>query len=437
MMLGAFAAKAQDVKNDTIVQSLKETVDAHTEKFNGLDERLSEMSSDLSSLKKIKVSGYIQAQYDNYDYKDASGHHGMKVGTGNYVDYSFYIRRARVKFTYEAADGVKFVLCPDFSIDKFSMKDAYAQFNDRWLNTFSLWVGQFNKPNYDIEYSSANREFAERTMLARTLYPTERDQGAKLEANFENKYKLPLKLQFAVLNGNFGRGLISDQARDVDNVKDFMARAVYKLKMPSQGLGIDFGANGYLGKNEVLTPQTGTMPVFTDVNNKEFTPEKGDRLKHQWFGGEMQLYWDFLGGMSLKSEYIAGTFSTFSDKDFSSQSYKVSQGSNTNVNKVRNFDGYYFSLVKSAGKDHQFGVRYDVFDPNKKLSGNDISSAADLKYSNWTFSYQYFFDANCKIQLTYTLPVNEKSNNAGLVGTDYANIDKTDNTLTLRFQARF
>ncbi len=33
----------------------------------------------------------------------------------NGYNNTFYIRRARIKFTYEALDGVKFVLQPDFS----------------------------------------------------------------------------------------------------------------------------------------------------------------------------------------------------------------------------------------------------------------------------------------------------------------------------------
>ena len=47
ILFGALSVKAQTVSID----SLKETVDAHSMKFNGLDERLSEMSSDLDGLK--------------------------------------------------------------------------------------------------------------------------------------------------------------------------------------------------------------------------------------------------------------------------------------------------------------------------------------------------------------------------------------------------
>ena len=39
-------------------------------------------------------------------------------------------------------------------------------------------------------------------------------------------------------------------------------------------------------------------------------------------------------------------------------------------------------------------VRYDVFDPNTKKSGNEVATIDDLKFQNWTFAYQYFFNEN-------------------------------------------
>jgi phosphate-selective porin len=280
--------------------------------------------------------------------------------------------------------------------------------------------------------------------MTRTLYPTERDQGAKLEADFVTTYNIPLKFQLAVLNGNFGEGALANQSKDVDNGKDVMARAVYSLKFPNKGLGIDFGAHTYLGKTSVLEntttkttttvdPVTGvntivtkTSPtVFTDVNNKSFTPAVGDQFKKELFGAEMQLYYDFLGGLSLKGEYIRGTYSGTTNT--------AQVNSLFNANKIRNVEGYYVSFVKNVGKMNEASVRYDVFDPNTKLSGDAVKTKDDLKYNNWTFAWQYFFNDNIKVMACYVLPINEKSLNAG---ADFIK-DKHDNLFTLRLQARF
>ena len=447
LVMTSVLANAQDVKSDTIkavsvdsletqsidsvktvsIESLKESIDEHSMKFGALDEKLSTMESVLDKLSKIKISGYIQAQYETFDNWSADGsQHGIEAVKGEpRITNSFSVRRARVKFTYEALDGVKFVLQPNFDVDKVTLKDAYVVLNDRWLNTFALYVGQFNRPTYEVEYSSSSREFMERTLMTRTLYPTERDQGAKLEADFNTKFNFPLKLQFAVLNGNFGEGAAVNQAKDIDNGKDFMARAVYSVKLPKQGLGIDFGGHTYLGNATVISQTTPVPTVFKDVNNNSFTPAVGDKLKKELFGGEMQVYYDFLGGMSLKGEYIRGTFS--------GMTYASEVNSLFNANKVRNVEGYYAALAKNIGAKYEASIRYDVFDPNTKLSGNGVVAKDDLKYKTWTFAWQYFYDENVKIMFCYNLPVNEKSLNAG---ADFKT-DKRDNTFSIRIQAKF
>ncbi len=437
LLFVAGLANAQEGTNDTVksksvdtlktdeLTRLKESVEDHSMKLGGFEERFSALESVVNELSKIKVSGYIQAQYEMYDNWSSDGvQHGIPVVGSAYEDNSFYLRRARVKFTYKPVDGVNFVLQPNFEIHQVTLKDAYVQLNDRWLNTFSLWVGQFSRPTYEIEYSSSSREFAERTLMTRTLYPSERDQGAKLEADFATQYEIPLKLQFAVLNGNFGEGTLANQAKDVDNGKDVIARGVYSLKFPNKGLGIDFGAHTYLGKTTIIE-QTNPLTVFSDVNNNLFTPKVGDKLRKELFGAEMQLYYDFLGGMSLKSEYIRGTFSGTTNTAQVNSLFKA--------NKVREVEGYYVSLVKNVGKVNEVSLRYDVFDPNTKLSGDGVTKADDLKYHNWTFAWQYYFNDYIKVMACYVLPLNEKSLNAG---TDYKK-DKHDNIFTLRLQARF
>ena len=98
-------------------------------KPHALDERVLVNETDLGKLNKIKVSGYIQAQWEKF------GADLEKVlGTSN----TFYIRRARIKFTYEPLDGVKFVLQPDFSTGNLALKDAYAVVNIPKLKDWSF-----------------------------------------------------------------------------------------------------------------------------------------------------------------------------------------------------------------------------------------------------------------------------------------------------------
>lgn len=425
---------AQEVVNDTIkkeisVDSLKQSLDEHTMKFGDIDERLATIESDLLKLTRIKLSGYIQAQYDMYDFQDDKGPVGTTAAP---VTNSFYIRRARLKFTYETLEGVKFVLQPDFAFDKVSVKDAYVVLNDRWTQTYSLTVGQFNRLSYEVEFSSNFREFLERTRMTNTIYPNERDLGAKLEANFVTKYNFPLKAQLAVFNGNFGEGSTANQVRDIDSNKDVMARLVYNIQIPSRGIGIDIGGHGYFGSTKVL-PQPVTTPitppsVFSDVNNNPFTPEVGATLKKDWYGVETQIYYDFFGGTSIKAEYIAGTISGSTNPLETYTAFAA--------NKVRAFSGFYLSFMKNIGKSHQAIVRFDQYDPNTKLSGFDVNRIDDIKYNTWNFGWQYFYDENVKVVLGYNMPLNEKSDKVGGdFGTDKK--DRKDSTFSIRIQAKF
>ena len=48
------------------IDSLKEVIESHEGKINALDERVLVNEADLGKLNKIKVSGYIQAQWESY-----------------------------------------------------------------------------------------------------------------------------------------------------------------------------------------------------------------------------------------------------------------------------------------------------------------------------------------------------------------------------------
>ena len=152
MMFFSTFAKAQSQVDvlEKEQDTLKENVSSLRDKISGVEERIATAEADLAKLTKIKLSGYIQAQYLHYE--------ASNVYPGNV----FMVRRARLKVQYEPVNGVVFVLQPDFVPGNITLKDAYVQLNDRWLKTFSLYAGKFNRPNYEVEYSSSSREVPER-----------------------------------------------------------------------------------------------------------------------------------------------------------------------------------------------------------------------------------------------------------------------------------
>lgn len=374
------------------IDSLNEQIDVLKGRINALDERVLINESDLAKLTKIKLSGYIQAQFEVYQTDLVKKYEPLN---------NFYIRRARIKFTYEATDGVKFVLQPDFSTGNFTLKDAYAVVNIPKFRAFSLWAGQFNRPNYEVEYSSGQREVFERSRVIRTIYPGEREVGAKLEFN---PLQIPLKAQLAVLNGIF----TGKEAKAIDTRKALMTRVVYSIKLPDAGIGIDIGAHGYYGSLQAK------QKYISDYENKLDSVNAGSYLDKQWAGAEIQVYLDILGGMALKGEYISGKNAYTGD-------------SKTNPYKLKEFSGYYAYFIKNIGKKHQFVTRYDVFDPNSKLSGD--AAGSDIKYNTLTIAWQYYLDDNIRISLNYEMPKNETSSKVPN--------EIKDNVFGVRIQAKF
>jgi len=441
----ALTAKAQEPTTEEKITELKETV-------NGLLERLATDETDLQKLTKIKVSGYMQAQYQYFD--------NPAIQPNNY----FMLRRARVKFTYEMVDGVKFVLTPEFVPGNLSVKDAYVVLNDRWTKAFSVWAGKFNRPNYEVEYSSSSRELPERSTLIRTLYPNERAIGAKLEFNPLN---VPIHFQLAILNGAdlmtinnaSGTNLNTTENKDFDNYKDIMVRAYYNLPLGNFG-GLDFGAHGYFGslKSNTLKTLSSDYTTIEDV-------KIGDAVKRNWIGGEFQLFADVLGGMSIKGEYIAGKNASIG------YSPVAAAGTTAAIpgvpNFQNNFSGYYVYFIKNLGVKNQFAFRYDYYDPNTDITGKDVtitkysspdaitlksrtSGKSDLATSTFGFALLHYFDDNLRVSLNYEIVQNEKVGTVGALTEDYTKADGTkvvkgldysnvlkQNLLTLRIQAKF
>lgn len=447
MLIAAFTFKAA-AQEATVKEQLTEVND----KVSGLTERLATDEADLQKLAKIKVSGYMQAQWQYF--------YNPGVQPNNFIS----LRRARLKFTYEAADGVKFLLQPDFLPGSITLREAYVVLNDRWTKSFSLWAGKFNRPNYEVEYSSSQLENLERSLVIRTLYPGEYALGAKLE------YKpsmIPIHIQLALLNGNDGLtinnsagvNLNSNENKDIDNYKDIMVRATYNLKLGSFG-GLDFGAHGYFGslKSNAVNTLSSDYTTLKSVNI-------GDAVKRNWVGGEFQLFVDVLGGMSLKGEYIAGKNATIGYAPVAAAGTTAAVPGVANFQN--NFAGYYLYFIKNLGKKNQFSFRYDYYDPNTDISGKDVtitkftapdattlknkaSGKSDLATSTFGFALHHYFDDNLRISLDYDIVQNEKVSAAGLLTEDYTKANGTkvpggldyskvvnNNVLTLRIQAKF
>jgi hypothetical protein len=437
-------AKSQDTSN----VATKEDVSEINGSIDGINETLLGIVPTIDALKKIKISGYIQAQYQIAESASVSSYAG-----GNFpqnVKSRFQVRRGRFKINYDN-DLTQYVLQLDVTQSGVGIKDAYASIKEPWLKMASLTAGVFDRPfGFEISYSSSSREAPERSRLFQTLFPGERELGAKIELAPENGPLSYFNLKAGVFNGVLNNG------NENDRHKDFIGRAGFQLPFEEEGLAIDGGFSVYTGA--VTANSKKIYEIDNSSSIKKYKVDStstnlGSGFDRNYYGFDLQLYYDVpvIGGATLRGEYLWGTqpgtdkSSSFYNPDAAGATDTKSSIDGKKVTDVymRNFNGWYLNFVQNIGLKNQLVVKYDVYTPNKDITANDIGAvgsnlnAGDIKYSTLGLGWVYHWDTNVKFVLYYDWVKNEKVNSlANSTLAPFKN-DLKDNVLTLRMQYKF
>lgn len=376
--------------------------------LEGFSEQFAAMQADVDKLKKFKFSGYVQARAEygeaGGDTVKVSGASSTSIGTLASPNlYRYYIRRARLKTTYETNDLSRAVVTFDGGSDRsVRLLEAYVTLLDPWtpLHLHQLTVGQFNVPfGWEIERSSSARELPERSRAENVLFSGERDRGLKLDSQWTPR----LSTSFAVLNGG---GVNNAELPNTDptRAKDFVARARW-----SQGTW-DAGASYYRGRQ--TTALTGD-DVQTDKTR---------------YGLDAQAYYALpsLGGGSLRFEGYLG-------HDVNADSVKalVSGASGSRLllpgrdpaHLATDVRGGYLMWVQNAGERAQVVARYDVWDPNADRDHD--------QYRRLSLGVNAFYDGFTRLTVSYDAIETEVSAGAGRWR------DPKDNLWTFQVQHRF
>ncbi len=382
---------------------------------------LEKIQSELSLIKNLKITGYMQAQGVFTDSVN---------GFGPNYDKKFQVRRGRIKFAYSSNPLNQYVVQMDITEGGVGVKDVYAKFTDPFTKAVTLTAGLFNRPfGYEIEYSSSNRESPERSMFTTTLMQKERDLGAMLtlQAPKTSRWNF-IKLDFAIVAGN---GI----AGETDKYKDFIGRINFSKSIMNEKLKLSGGASYYWGG--FANTNATWAGNWTENSIKSFgttTADKGARVIREITGFDFQASLDNALGMStFRGEYVfgrqAGTL-----KSSSSPTNAISA---TDVAATRPAAGLYVYFVQNILQSrHSIVVKYDIYDPNTAVSGNEIVAAngfskADVKYSTLGLGYAIRLDSNIKMTFYYDKVTNEKTGISGFTQ------DLKDNLFTVRLQYKF
>lgn len=401
-----------------------------------LSAAVEQLQSDNEVAKRLKITGYAQVQYQSADTAGISSMAGGNFGSG--IDNRLSVRRGRVKFAYTYENALA-VMQFDITEKGLGIKDAYLSLTEPWLNTVSLTGGVFDRPyGYEISYSSSSRETPERSRLFQTLFPGERDLGAKLtlQAPKTSRWNF-LKLDIGLFNGN-GTNV------ETDSYKDFIAHFAATKSSTNEKLKWGIGASYYKGGYAMSTTKVYYMSDVSGVQAfTAETVEKGDRTNREYVGVDGQFSYDWAPGITqVRAEYLTGK-----QPGMAASSSSLTAAASADVYN-RNFNGYYIYFIQNILQSPvQAVVKYDVYDPNTAVSGNEIgqaatgavaTSSADIKYSTLGLGLNYRFNSNVKIMAYFDMVKNETTSKIATTSTlsDLSG-DRRDNVFTLRFQYKF
>ena len=453
MILALFAFSSAQQKDSTkapdqTATSADEKITNLKGEVDGLNESYAETKATVGALSKIKVSGYIQAQYQVADVMNVLSLNGFKSPG---VRQAFLIKRGRLKTTYDAG-LCQYVLEIDATQDGVGLKDAYASFKEPWMKALGLTIGSQDRPfGYEVGYSSSMLESPERSRMIGNLFPKEKDLGAMLEFAQEEGPVSFLNAKVGVFNG------MTNILNENDENKDVIGRLGVKLPFQDIGLDVDGGVSGYAGKVTVndSNKTTGGTAYTLDAGSHSWiaaTGQKGKTFDRQYFGGDLQLFYatPVIGGTCLKGEYIQGKQpTTGTGADFYNDADPKTAAVVAPLYN-REFAGYYVYFIQNIDPASlQLVVKYDSWDPNTKVNAADFTNttttlnAGDIAYTTIGFGLLYYvpWASNIRCMLFYEMPKNEKLTNVTSGSLAKYAVNNTSGTnlnlLTFRVQVKF
>jgi phosphate-selective porin len=415
-------------------------------KDDTLKQTVNQLKSDMTQMKNLKITGWVQTQFQHAESKGAKTFDG-----GDFLplsDNRFMLRRARVKFTYTNGlfQGVMQLNATERGVN---LVEYFGKITDPWTKSFTLTTGVMNRPfGFEIQQSSADRETPERARFTQTLLPNERDLGAMLTFQpVKGKKLYGLKVDAGFFNGVGiavpgttslnGAGVV-----DFDSYKDFIGRAHYKKSLKEDkiqfGIGVSHYNGGFVYQNNRVFDQltTGANGLMQWQLRDTVTTalSKGGKAPRAYYGGDFQFsVKSKIGTSTIRAEYITGTQSGMIDESKSPSTLPSKMDT-----YLRTFNGGYAYLIQRLGKSkNEIALKYDWYDPNTKVSSADFAvgttmSKAELKYTSIGFGYNYYYNDNVKLMVYYNMVTNEKA--TGISGFDK---DLKDDVFTIRIQYRF
>lgn len=416
-------------------QFLTDMIDTTTEVGSGL-------FTVYQNYNRLRISGYMQPQWQWAEAKGARGYFG-----GDFQPQSnnrFTLRRGRFRLDYVRRNKrnlpvVHFTFQFDGTERGVNIRDMWGRFLEHKYGVASLTTGMFARPfGFEINLSSVDRESPERGRASQILMRTERDLGAMVTLQPSDSFLSGLRwlrLDAGLFNGQGLGG-----SAEYDSRKDFIGRLSFRPPLLSGRKLRVSGSVSHLSGGVVNTgPILFQMGTDTDglARPTRDSGGVGRILPRRYWGADAQVrISNRHGATEVRGEYWRGT-QTASALSSETPGTLPNAGSAFAPLYVRPFDAAFFYLLQSLGTaDHQLVLKYDWYDPNTRVRGNDVAaargfSAADVRHNTLGGGYVWYMNPNAKATVWYEHIVNETT------AVDGYREDLPDDAVTVRLQFRF
>ena len=432
-LIVSFAALLLVAANTNVLaQTVDEKVSTLEGKVDGVADRTTELENTVSNLAKLKISGYVQPQWNWQDVDSL----GNQLNSRN----AFSIRRGRVKFVHKSGD-IGATIYPDITENGVILKEVFANWDI--TKQLTVYMGSMNRPfGYEIAYSSSSREVTERSLAEQRLFNGERDLGLQLTYNPTIGGIKPT-IELGLFNGsdNFGAGPVgglfgsnNKLGFTGDPAGTVIGSNTYSSPISGADSAFKVSVNAAVGKESVLSLNTGTgvaigqpakelighfrvpflvsdefsfdigasislggitepsdiVAKYDGTNgalqlHKAESPKAGHSFNNQnntflqtnrsIIGVDGQFYLSILpfGGTILKGELYTGQMPFYGSAYLFTTADVATHGAPVASTVYKKMLGFYGMLVQNLMDNLQIAVRYESFDPNTQVAGTNFA----------------------------------------------------------------
>jgi len=189
--------------------------------------------------------------------------------------------------------------------------------------------------------------------------------------------------------------------------------------------------------------QTYAMKNKAWVVDSETPDNIGKYAKRQYIGFDAQFSANTAAGLTqLRGEYI---FGEHPGNEAAAYPFNFNGLPPATAVYMRKINGGYAILTQDLGKTpFTFVAKYDWYNPNTQISGNDIASRGEITMSTIGFGFYWRINQALRLTAYYDIVKNETTHQLPDTRDDNGKItaygwdkNRKDNVLTLRLQYRF